>query len=526
MWGNSNFEVKLLIVLQYPFADMRAFSDMKNGRTVKPNWSRSTLQGFVRGFGEIESRYHRLKKTELRILYKREKVEKHYVNCTKRVYPRINCEKLPDPWSKCLHVFSRLISDGRLSFRLEIGIHVDATSVPTHADLHGLLLFILKSRIVFRDRKTENKKTYETLDVGQAANTATRIRQRIQEKTTLHSFGSEGNSIPTDFLDFLGLLVFADFSSYKIDESILAESQLLPSESRGFDLAFYDDEILKQPLGVWVMGNQAEPPEHEKASLHDFYDKQRRVRLHILRFSSELRAIEVVLSAANAGLLKFTEGHSSLEAFEGAIRASLDRLVETGNETARDLVELEIGQLANAEALFDVVDKIDENLQQLNFSKPELLSDRLKHLPESVRNIVVVTNPKNTLDINIENTGGDKVAGNQIKGNRGGIIAHTVKAKKIVVTTSWNEFDPNGEVDREKLAEELSKLKIAMFEEVSSEEELEELSSVQKAELAAKKGEGSKVLEHLSNAGKWTLSIAEKIVVPVAVTVLKKLAGV
>jgi len=515
----------LLIVLQYPFADMRTFSEMRNGCTAKPNWSRSTLQGFVRGFGEIENRYHRLKQPDLRNLYKREKVEKHYVNCTKRVYPRIDSEKIPDPWSKCLHVFSRLISDGRLSFRLEIGVHVEATNVPTHADLQLLLLFILKSRVVFRDRKSESKKAYEALDVGQAANMATSIRQRIQEKTTLHSSGTEKNRISTDFLDFLGLLIFADFSSHKIDESILTESQLLPSENRGFDLAFYDDEILKQPLGVWVMGNSVEPTESERASLHSFYDKQRRVRLHILRFSSELRAIEVALSAANTGLLKFTEGQSSFEAFEGSVRASLDRLVETGHEAARDLVELEIGQLANAEALFDVVDKIDESLQQLNFSKAGHLAERLRKFKGQIGNLAIVVNPNNTFDLKLENTGGDKVAGNQNKGNRGGIIADSVKAKNIIVTTSWNEFDPNGEVDQVKLAEELSTLKTAMIEAANSDEDLEELSSVQKAELAAKKGEGSKVLEHLGNAGKWTLSIAEKIIVPVAVTVLKKLAG-
>jgi hypothetical protein len=40
--------------------------------------------------------------------------------------------------------------------------------------------------------------------------------------------------------------------------------------------------------------------------------------------------------------------------------------------------------------------------------------------------------------------------------------------------------------------------------------------------LTAKQGDGSAVLRHLKMAGKWTLGIAEKVGVPLAVEALKR----
>ncbi|GAA6187644.1 hypothetical protein NBRC116596_07070 [Litorivita sp. NS0012-18] len=355
--------------------------------------------------------------------------------------------------------------------------------------------------------------------------TYARIRQRIQEKTTLHAYSNDGAAFQTDYLDFLGLSVFADFSGQMLDESVLAQSQLKPSSERSFELGFVEDTVEKQQIGIWVMGDAPGAIADSQRNGVRNSDRQRRVRLHLLRFSSELRALEVALSAATSGLLEFGDGQSSIEVFEGMIRTSLDRLVETSNETAQDLGELEIGQLANAEALFDIVNKIDDDLKQLDFARSAQFSERLGDLKARVGNLVVINNPRQNLDLSLENIGGDKVAGDQIKGNKGGVIGHTVKAKKMVVNTSWAEFDPNGDVDQSKLKAELSILKEAMLGEASTEGELEELSSIQKADLAAQKGEGSKVLEHLASAGKWTLGIAEKIGVPVAISVLKKMAG-
>ena len=47
------------------------------------------------------------------------------------------------------------------------------------------------------------------------------------------------------------------------------------------------------------------------------------------------------------------------------------------------------------------------------------------------------------------------------------------------------------------------------------------LAEIAQAENSAKKGDGAKAFEHLSKAGKWTLDIAEKIGVSVAIEALK-----
>ena len=207
------------------------------------------------------------------------------------------------------------------------------------------------------------------------------------------------------------------------------------------------------------------------------------------------------------------------------VSTSLERLAHTSNEASVDLGELAIGKYFNAEALFDVVERIESNLYSLGGNSTKGFSNQMSSIRNNSGTILFVNNPQADKDIYLNAVGGDQVSGDQFKGNRAGIVAGKMKATNINVYTSWSEFDPSGEFDPQQLAGELAKLKEAMQSKASTEEELDEVSAVQKASLAAENDDKSKILEHLSNAGKWTLSIAEKIGVPVAIAVLKKMAG-
>jgi Pentapeptide repeats (8 copies) len=78
-------------------------------------------------------------------------------------------------------------------------------------------------------------------------------------------------------------------------------------------------------------------------------------------------------------------------------------------------------------------------------------------------------------------------------------------------------------IDLPKLAEELGRLHAAMKGEATGTREQDKaIGAVADAEEAATRGDSSAVLQYLKSAGKWTLGIAEKIGVPLAVEALKR----
>lgn len=93
------------------------------------------------------------------------------------------------------------------------------------------------------------------------------------------------------------------------------------------------------------------------------------------------------------------------------------------------------------------------------------------------------------------------------------------------MNNTWNEFNKEDNFDFNVLKSDLISLAAAMSENAETEDQLDEVTLVKKAALAANKDERSKVLEHLGNVGRWTISIGEKIGVPIAVAVLKKVTG-
>jgi hypothetical protein len=78
-------------------------------------------------------------------------------------------------------------------------------------------------------------------------------------------------------------------------------------------------------------------------------------------------------------------------------------------------------------------------------------------------------------------------------------------------------------IDLPKLAEELGRLRNAMRGEYTgTREEDKAIGTVADAEEAATRGDGPAALQYLKSAGGWTLGIAEKIGVALAVEALKR----
>lgn len=88
----------------------------------------------------------------------------------------------------------------------------------------------------------------------------------------------------------------------------------------------------------------------------------------------------------------------------------------------------------------------------------------------------------------------------------------------------WNQN--HEKIDIKALEGELLRLRTALKNEADTPEQIAELGAIANAEIAAKKGEGPKILEYLSKAGKWSLSVAERIGVNLASAAIKGAMGI
>ncbi len=104
-----------------------------------------------------------------------------------------------------------------------------------------------------------------------------------------------------------------------------------------------------------------------------------------------------------------------------------------------------------------------------------------------------------------------------------GAVGPSAHAHDITFTQLWNQLE--NKVDLAKLADELGRLREAMDRQAGEPGEKLAAGAVAAAEQSARQKDGPKVVEYLKTAGKWALSIAEKIGVDVAKEVLKGALG-
>lgn len=92
-------------------------------------------------------------------------------------------------------------------------------------------------------------------------------------------------------------------------------------------------------------------------------------------------------------------------------------------------------------------------------------------------------------------------------------------AHDITFNQIWSETKDR--IELLELAKELAELRLKLKGEATKPEHDVSIGAIASAENSAKEGNGPKVLESLSKAGKWALDIATKIGVPVATEALK-----
>ncbi|UCG54858.1 MAG: hypothetical protein JSV32_01170 [Dehalococcoidia bacterium] len=117
-----------------------------------------------------------------------------------------------------------------------------------------------------------------------------------------------------------------------------------------------------------------------------------------------------------------------------------------------------------------------------------------------------------------EVTMGDKYEAGQVGAQGPYAHAHDMTFNQI-----WNQTKDN--IDLPTLAKELNTLRDEMQKSAKDAEDYAEIGAIASAEIEAQKGDGPKALSVLARAGKWTLSVAEKIGVGVATAAIKAACG-
>jgi len=104
-----------------------------------------------------------------------------------------------------------------------------------------------------------------------------------------------------------------------------------------------------------------------------------------------------------------------------------------------------------------------------------------------------------------------------------GAVGPNAHAHDMAFTQTWSQLE--NKTDLGKLAEELVRLREAMERDAVAPEEKLAVGAVAAAEQSARQKDGPKVVEYLKTAGKWALSVAEKIGVDLAKEALKGTLG-
>jgi len=121
--------------------------------------------------------------------------------------------------------------------------------------------------------------------------------------------------------------------------------------------------------------------------------------------------------------------------------------------------------------------------------------------------------------------GGDNIMRDKFEvAGQAGAVGPNAHAHDMTFNQLWNATSQD--IDLAKLASELATLREGMRKQEKSAEHALAIGEIAGAEIAAKRGDGPTVLQHLKKAGKWALSCAEKIGVGLAVVALKKAIGI
>jgi len=187
------------------------------------------------------------------------------------------------------------------------------------------------------------------------------------------------------------------------------------------------------------------------------------------------------------------------------------------------IIELEAADASELEAILDRL-LYDEQVQKSARRVPfDVIATNNPGARRSLRT-GAVEGPVQHVTINAKEVQVGSRGGDMYSADRGGIAGKTVKIDQL--TQTWNEWSDAADAPNlAALTAELTTLRSELKRLGTTPEQDADVGVVAQAEVAAKAGDGAKMLESLASTGKWVLGVAEQIGVHIAAAAIRKAMG-
>lgn len=473
----------MLITLQVPLADMRGFL-MDSGKLNMPTWPIPCPdREFVRHFGCIRNR-------------KRGGIEgwigedticeaENAFNFTGNL-SFVNTENAKVHKLRC--AFRRLYFDGLAVGKYEIGI---STGQKKHGimyskdDIKQLFNHIINLQV---RTSLSDGKTHKLIDIGKP------ISNLYLHSTSKNGFAGSQNWWVTDGRP----LLFWDCGKTEIKDFPYHKKQLC-LDNDGFILTHSLMPVLGTNVPVWILHCQD----------YCFKSIIRELRISLMRLHSEHECLRIVLKSIMNGNLKVTPRSQLSDKLQYYFNTVTSRISRLESLTSK-LYNSQVVELARKSIDLVYPGQRDSLLEML---------ERFDIRKNIIRNIMDYckdwTGPQITIKEEIQ-MGGDRYINN----GQAGAIGPNAHVHDVKFIQTWG--DMKDEIDLGLLKQELSTLRAQLKQTASKPDHDIDIGCVAAAEAMAEKGNGNKVLEILSTAGKWVLDTAINIGTSLAAKVIKE----
>jgi hypothetical protein len=497
----------MLLSIQFPLVDSRAFLPQKVELVDRPSWPSPSFQypiDFVRSFGTIKKRPLRgiggwvgegaLCEADRALRFQK---IKYFKDAEAGI--RVPLEL----------AFRRFYFDGRAVGKFEVGLSVgDASEIDLNRkQTKDLIEHFLKLPVVIPPVSAKAAAGVSTQAVSTELGKAGPPLARLYAASTIK------HSPPVKLEEWwvlagAPLLFLASRPLEHIRIPYLGRT-VPRSQSLECDLAYHEIPYPEKgrSIRMWVMGLTGQTN----------YRDVRALKICLLRLHAEFEAIRLIgrnISSGKISIAPYSSQSNTLQDYlneatrrvsrlsSQAERLSEDNIVEIARESEdmmnpgeRDELLAFLKNLGIRKNIFHKIEK--ELLNETQAREVNIF------MPESSK----YKNENSTIGVQGDNANVGNVT--QVSQSGGQLYAN------------WSQSGGN----LGALAQDLAKLKTELGTQAKDAEHFEAAAAVAKAEDAAKKNDGPRAFDYLKKAGGWALDIATKIGTTVAVEALKKAIG-
>lgn len=489
----------MLFTIQFPFTDLRNFLEADTGNLNRPNWPAPIPdEDFVRNFGAIKQR----PRGGLRGIGENSICEaRRSLILQKSPTCYLPKQNKSIPFKA---VFKRFSFDGIASGYINLGLATQITdfSSLTYKETRTLFYNLLNSQVWIR-QKEGSRKLYALCQASKPLSELYKYSSvynysvEYQEKWWVKPYTPQV------------IVIFHEKENIKIHSRI---ENLIQSNS--FTLSANNYQLSDKKIKFWFIKVRKHTKEREK--------KIRTLRICLSRLYSEYTSLLHVLQFIGSERLQMTSRSIPSQHLQlylnRTIKYIYDNESNINNYFDNDAVVLarRILYASNPSAIDDISNTLENSIIRLE--KLNIRLNILRKTNDFITNDII---PIVKYNININKGGINYMGDNIVNYGQAGSMGRNSKANNF--NQNWESVSNN--IDLPSLSNELSILKSKLQNKAYDIDDNSDIEAIKSAELEAKKGNGAKVLEYLSQTGEWVLNIAKELGLKLAVEVINNSIG-